>query len=69
MFWMEYSGQGMDPLLPALTLVSWASQRYVLYLDYSVTGVFYLLWWMAYGIFMFHSMIVFQEAIPLSTSC
>lgn len=29
MFWMEYLGQGMDPLLPALTLVSWASRRYV----------------------------------------
>lgn len=37
MFWMEYLGQGMDPLLPALTLVSWASQRYVLYLNQAVT--------------------------------
>lgn len=38
MFWMEYLGQGMDPLLPALTLASWASQRYVLYLDQSVVS-------------------------------
>lgn len=41
MFWMEYLGQGMDPLLPALTLVSWASQRYVLYLNQSVTWVLF----------------------------
>ena len=69
MFWMEYLGQGMDPLLLALTSVSWASRRYVLYPDYSVTRVFYLLWWMPYTIFMFHSMILFQEAMLFSTSC
>lgn len=62
MFWMEYLGQGMDQLLPALTLVSWASQRYVLYLGYSLM-YFYLLWWVARAIFIFHSMILFRETI------